>query len=407
MAMRRAGDFAKQTADLIRRRWEATLAILVGASAILGISALSDKVVEDVHQEGRSFANIIKESANILGNMDSPETLPGIVLRIQQQNDFVPVILVDAATGVVIDCRNLRPGTPDSLLSDEQRQRAFEAIRPTCDSLEIDDVGQVLYYGESWIVKSALTIRVIEAIMIIACGIAIFFIVTSARRRERDSLWEGLAKETAHQIGSPLQGLTGWRDLLLEGFDPKMVAERMTADIERLTEVSELYEKMGNTPALTDSPLNGDLAKVVAYMQKRTGRRIHVSLEAPDGEVSAPHNPTLLRWAVENMCKNAADAIDKSEGRISVTLRDVGGLATIDVSDTGKGMDAVTRARVFETGFSTKRAGVNGRRGWGVGLALVSRIVKEYHNGKVYVAKTRPGAGTTFRIELKKQGKRA
>ncbi len=398
-------DFVRQKVDLAKRRWEATVAIIVGVASITAIAALSDKVVSDVHQEGRAFANIFKETTNMVSNLEDVSALLDIVKEIQRQNEFVPVVLTDQATGEIVDSRNLIPGVADSTMTTEEQRRAFDAIRPSCDSLVFSDVAQVLYYGESNIVKSAMRIRVIEAAMIAVCGLSIFFILTSARRRERDTLWEGLAKETAHQIGSPLQGLTGWRDLLLEGFDPKMAAERMTADIERLTEVSELYEKIGNSPTLEDSPLNADLAKVVAYMQKRTGRSIDVTLETPNGPVSAPHNPTLIRWAVENICKNAADAMDKPEGRITVTLRDGGDKAVIDIADTGKGMDSVTRSRVFETGFSTKKAGLNGRRGWGVGLALVSRIVNEYHKGKVYVAKTQVGEGTTFRIELKKQTK--
>lgn len=294
--------------------------------------------------------------------------------------------------------RNLKMGTPDSLLTEAEVARMVDELRNNGDSIEItvdvdidgqsETFKQTLLYGESHIIGDARYLVIIEVIVIILIVLLVLLILTSARRRERDTIWMGLAKETAHQLGTPIQGLRGWQQLLEGGYnDSKVVAEGMASDIERLAGVAERFARVGATPELTDSPIVPDLKKVVDYMQARTGGRVNVSLSTKSSEnICAPHNPALLRWAVENICKNAVDAIAK-EGEITISLHTEGGKAIIDISDTGKGMSPATIRNIFRTGYTTKTTG------WGIGLALVRRIIEEYHHGRVWVLSSKVGVG--------------
>lgn len=382
--------------ELIRRRWATATIVVAGVTAGAFIVYLSNRIVEDVRHEGKAFANVIKETSSLVDNIDNTSRLIEISGRILEQNDFVPVILTDD-DGSVIDHRNIPLTSDDAATVEREVAAALEQLRESGDSVKIEELGQTLYYGDSRTVRSATYVRWMEIAVIVLFGGLIYVVLTSARRRERDNLWRGLACETAHQLGTPIQALAGWRDLLAEGaMEGEEVAKGMSEDIERLSGVSERFSKIGSTPQMTDGPLNAEIAKVVGYIDRRTGKHVKVSMMEPDGEVSAPHSPALLQWAVENICKNAADAIGNI-GCITVTLRQDERTAIIEIADTGKGMSRATQAHIFDAGFSTKT------RGWGLGLALVKRIVTEYHSGRVFVVESRIGVGTTFRIELKKK----
>ena len=303
------------------------------------------------------------------------------------------MVLCDGDT--IISYCNIAEDSPEA--TEQEVTAAARDMMAEGDTMSVD-LGdgrrQTLYYGENKLLAGVAFVRWMEAAVVTLMVALMWMLLTSARRRERDSLWKGLALETAHQLGTPISALDAWRDLLESGAaDNAMVAKEMGKDLDRLKAVSERFSKIGSQPAMTTAPINDSLRQVAEYMNRRTSKRIRIELREPEGDVTAPHDPTLLRWAVENVCKNAADAIDGS-GRIDISVGQKDGRAVIDIADTGKGMTPATRRRVFDAGFTTKK------RGWGIGLALVKRIVEEYHRGRVWVAESRPGTGTRFRMTL-------
>jgi len=264
----------------------------------------------------------------------------------------------------------------------------------------IEGFGQLVHYGES---PLAVLIRRFPVVQLAV--VALFVLVgylgfSYVRRSEQSSLWVGMAKEAAHQLGTPLSSMIGWIELLRLGdaADPQTVADELEQDVERLRRVADRFEKIGSRPILEVTPIRPVLEAVADYMRRRVPQRgpgVEITVEAPQ-ELAAPLNVELFEWVVENLLKNALDAMEGVPGshRIALTARSQGTTVVVDVRDTGKGMDRATARHVFRPGFSTKR------RGWGLGLSLARRIVEDYHGGSLSVAESRPGAGTTFRIVL-------
>lgn len=369
------------------------VSLTLALASLVVVMVMSVGLSRDLRDESKAFADMVRGAQTLVMASDDPTAL-AYATEVMSSNRYVPIILCDG--DVIVSHRNLKPG--GSEVSAEEAAEALRQMRANGDSLSVD-LGpggrQTIYYGESRMLRHVVYIRWLQ-IAAVALFLAVSYaVLTQARRRERDRLWKGLALETAHQLGTPITALCGWRDLLHAGAaDTRMVAEELGKDIARLQSVSERFSHIGSMPAMETTALNGDLRAVADYMSRRTAKGIAVFLDEPDGEVTAPHDPTLLRWAVENLCKNAADAIEGS-GEIRLTLRRTGGGALIEVADTGKGIGPKARRRIFDAGFTTKA------RGWGIGLALVKRIVREYHHGRIWVMESRPGGGTRFGILLK------
>ncbi|MCQ7926244.1 HAMP domain-containing histidine kinase, partial [Salmonella enterica] len=280
-------------------------------------------------------------------------------------------------------------------------------IKTAYDAIPIPDTGQTLYVGESNMVYKIQTLRILEVLLLVAYGALLFLVLRRSFRKERNTEFRILSKEYAHQLGTPLQGVATCIEWLKEAEDPAPVAADLQKNYDRLKQVAGRLERQGNELKMEDEPLNIELAAVADYIRARSGRRTTVQFLAPDGPVSAPHDKVLFQWAVENIAKNAIDAIarrkhddkakgleDVADGRVTITLRDAGSKAEVEIVDNGCGMTPATQARIFDYGFTTK-----GRLGWGVGLALARRIVAA-HGGKLFVARSKPGAGTTFMIVL-------
>lgn len=381
--------------------------IMTSAAVLAGlvfVSICSKKMETMIRNDSAMVREQLKESYMEIeqGQEGSPEM--SLAIERIWSNRNIPIIVCDGESRITA-VRNLRfdGDTADvGGLSEEELRSAMRKMKASGDSITFglgDGMRQTVYYGEShivgyvWLVGLMPYVALVIFMILLCVGIAVF--MTRRRRMERDNLWKGIARETAHQLGTPISGLMGWRDLLRSGnVDTAEVAENISKDIDRLTWVMDRFSHMEGTPEMKETSVNADIRWVIEYLSARLSRKVKITFEEPDGEVSARHDPTLLRWAVENLCKNAAQAISGS-GEITATLRRrEGGHATIDIRDTGCGMDSATRERAFEAGFSAKTGG------WGLGLALVRRIIEENHNGRVYVAESKVGVGTTFRIEI-------
>jgi signal transduction histidine kinase len=224
--------------------------------------------------------------------------------------------------------------------------------------------------------------------------IAIFALLTS-KRAEQNKVWVGLSKETAHQLGTPISSLMAWTEMLRENYPNDDLIPEMDKDVKRLQLIADRFSKIGSLPEPVPSSLNEVMNHVVDYMNRRTSAKVEMVTDFPQNEVIARINASLFEWVIENLCKNAVDAME-GEGRITLYLEDSADKAIIEVADTGKGIRKKDIGNVFRPGFTTKK------RGWGLGLSLARRIVEDYHHGRIWVKESEVGKGTVFRIELHK-----
>ena len=336
---------------------------------------------------------------SLLGALDTlrdgppSDGLDFVFTEIIEPNRFsVPAVITDTGMTVAVIARNVEDGA-DLLALAAEMDRVHPPIR-------IEGFGQLVHYGESPLA------RLIRVFPVVQLGVVALFVLVGylgfsyVRRSEQSSLWVGMAREAAHQLGTPLSSMMGWIELMRLGdaADPETIADELDQDVERLRRVADRFEKIGSQPDLSPTPLRPVLERVADYIRRRvprSGPAVEIAVEAPPA-LAASLNAELFEWVVENLLKNALDAMEGVPGphRITLTAVQADGRVRLDVADTGRGMDRATARHVFRPGFSTKR------RGWGLGLSLARRIVADYHGGELVVAESRPGEGTVFRITL-------
>lgn len=311
--------------------------------------------------------------------------------QIIQDNKTIPVILTDSK-GSIIAHRNLNtPETnPEKYLL--RKLDEFKSSGSVLENSYADGQVNFLYYkGSNLLTKLRLypliLLGVIGVYMLIS-----YMAFSNARRSEQNKVWTGMAKETAHQIGTPLSALMGWLGYLKEQYPKENAFGEMEKDIDRLTDITDRFSKIGSQPERTDKDLDDTIEKTVDYLRSRLGNKITLSLDM-DGSRASNHNQQLISWVLENMIKNSADAMDGS-GTISVEKRTQSNRMIVLIKDTGRGITQADQRKIFEPGFTSKS------RGWGLGLSLAKRIIEEYHGGKLTLEQSIPGEGTTFKISL-------
>ena len=230
--------------------------------------------------------------------------------------------------------------------------------------------------------------------MLIFVAVAIFALLSS-KKAEQNRVWVGLSKETAHQLGTPISSLMAWVEILKETYPKDGLIPEMDKDVKRLEMIAERFSKIGSLPELREEPLDAVIGHVVDYISRRTSNKVSLRRELPDTPLKVHICAPLFEWVVENLCKNAMDAMD-GQGSITIAAFEEAGKVVVEVTDTGKGIPKNHFQTVFSPGFTTKK------RGWGLGLSLAKRIVEEYHKGRIFVKRSEMGVGTTFRMELKK-----
>ncbi len=311
--------------------------------------------------------------------------------QIIQDNKTIPVILTDSK-GTIIAHRNLNtPETnPEKYLL--RKLDEFKSSGSVLENSYADGQVNFLYYkGSNLLTKLRLYP------LILLCVIGVYMLISymafsNARRSEQNKVWTGMAKETAHQIGTPLSALMGWLGYLKEQYPKENAFGEMEKDIDRLTDITDRFSKIGSQPERTDKDLDDTIEKTVDYLRSRLGNKITLSLDM-DGSRASNHNQQLISWVLENMIKNSADAMDGS-GTISVEKRTQFNRMIVLIKDTGRGITQADQRKIFEPGFTSKS------RGWGLGLSLAKRIIEEYHGGKLTLEQSIPGEGTTFKISL-------
>ncbi len=258
-----------------------------------------------------------------------------------------------------------------------------------------DDWKQYLYYDDSILLQRLQFYPYVQLMAVIVLLLLFYYMLLSRKRSEQNRVWVGLSKETAHQLGTPIQSLMGWVELLKNSEKPDIqdMGEEMDKDVQRLRVVADRFSKIGSEPILEKTDIRQVVKSVSEYMQKRASQNIFITADLPDYPVEAYICEPLFAWVIENLCKNAIDAQDKPKEQIHLLLKQENKVV-IEVIDNGKGIAKNLWKRIFTAGYTTKK------RGWGLGLTLVKRIVEEYHHGRIFVKSSTVGQGTTFRIEL-------
>ena len=373
--------------------------LLVMAAVLIAVASLvvSHFLVRDLAVEERNKMEVWAEAMRTLSQPNEDVDL-SLVLKVIEGNNTIPVIVLDGEDNVQT-FRNIKlkgENNADSIniaLGMAHRMRdAGRSIRLALD--ESDEYIDVCYDDSVMIKRLNLYPYVQLGVVMIFVVVAIFALLTS-KKAEQNKVWVGLSKETAHQLGTPISSLMAWTEILKENYPDDDLLPEMDKDVKRLQLIAERFSKIGSLPEPVPSSLNEVMAHVIDYMDRRTSRQVQMEKVFPPQDIIVKINASLFEWVIENLCKNAVDAMEGS-GRITLFMHDEGERVAIEVSDTGKGIRKKDIGNVFKPGFTTKK------RGWGLGLSLAKRIVEEYHKGKIYVKFSEVGKGTTFRIELKK-----
>lgn len=381
-----------QWTDRIRqvKIWLVVSAILIAVTSLL----VSHYLVRDLQVEERNKMQVWAQAMHAYSQADENTDL-SLVTSVIESNNTIPVIVMDKE-GNVADWRNISVGREDTLAYvasyGNRMRQAGNYIK-----IEYGDNDYMLVcYDESTMLKRLTQFPYWQLGIVMIFAVVAVFALLSSKRAEQNKVWVGLSKETAHQLGTPISSLMAWVEILKENYPKDDLIPEMEQDVKRLERIAERFSKIGSLPEPVEASMNELLNHVIAYMDKRTSQKVAIKGHYPDHDVIVKVNASLFEWVIENLCKNAVDAMDNGTGKIDLWLLEEGSTVAIEVVDNGKGIRKKDVGNVFRPGFTTKK------RGWGLGLSLAKRIVEEYHKGHIFVKNSEVGRGTTFRIELKK-----
>ena len=373
--------------------------ILLMCAAIV-ISALSltwsHFLVSDLAQEEQRKMAVWAEAMRSLEQADEQTDL-ALVLKVINGNHTIPVIVI-GTDGSVQTYRNLevRATSPEEVEAIVQRMAKGMRARGNVIRISLDDDEFMeICYDESVMLKRLARYPYIQLGIVLIFVVVAVFALLSSKRAEQNKVWVGLSKETAHQLGTPISSLMAWTQVLRENYPDDALLPEMDKDVKRLQMIAERFSKIGSRPEPKPENLNEIVAHVVDYIGRRTSEHVTITTHLPEQPLYVNLSAQLFEWVVENLCKNAVDAMG-GQGSIDITAFDSDQRVIVEVSDTGKGIPKNHFKNVFQPGYTTKQ------RGWGLGLSLAKRIVEEYHGGRIFVKSSEIGKGTTFRIELNK-----
>lgn len=366
------------------------VAAFIAAASLFVSNALVNDLKREEEAKMKIWASAMSSLINAANNADvtlEQEILTG--------NSTIPVIFIDDK-GSIISYNNVNiPQGADTLSVLMERAAG---MRASGKSIPVPMGSLGVYsacYDDSEILVQLSYYPYVQLAIVLLFFIVCFVAIISSKRAEQNRVWVGLSKETAHQLGTPISSLMAWATVLKERYPADELLPEMERDVARLQRVAERFSKIGSMPEPTSEDLVAVVEGAVEYVKRRSPAKVEYRLEFPKRPLLVRMNAPLIEWVIENLCKNAIDAMD-GNGCITVTLSQNSDKAFIEVADTGKGISKANRKRVFEPGYTTKK------RGWGLGLSLAKRIMEEYHKGRIFVKKSAQGEGATFRLELKK-----
>jgi len=388
------------------------LLFIVAAFIAVGTLLYTRSIVEKLQNRERKIVELYAQSFSyITSSVDGNNDLTFIFENIIQRIDF-PLVLTDSEDKINLSAGGggVKNIDIDSTLSPEQQQLFIENMiielgeinKPIPILYQDSIVLSKIYYGDSELVKRLRYYPYLQIIFAVIFLLMSYTGFSYLKRSEQSNIWVGMAKETAHQLGTPISSLMGWTEIIRMNYqNPDKVldsADEIENDLTRLNKVTQRFSKIGSKPELKHYSVTEVIAHVISYYSRRLpqiGKNVKLELKQGE-EIFADINPELFEWVIENLTKNAIDAIEGRNGEVCFTVQELKKYIEIEVSDNGKGLDMRKRKEIFRPGYSTKR------RGWGLGLSLSKRIIKDYHNGKIFVKHSAPNEGTTFKIILKK-----
>ena len=373
--------------------------MVVATIIVVASLAVSRMLTRDLEVEERHKMEIWAEAMRTL-NLADENTDLNLVLRVINDNNSIPVVVLDAK-GHVQSARNVNvrgQSDADSVKKVNAMAQQLLAegrfVRISLNDASKNEYIYVCYADSLMLQRLAIYPYVQLGIGLIFVLVALMALRTS-KRAEQNKVWVGLSKETAHQLGTPISSLMAWTEVLKETHPDDDLIPEMEKDIKRLQLIADRFSKIGSLPEPVPASLNEVMAHAIDYIDKRTPKRINLVTQFPSEDIILNLNASLFEWVIENLCKNAVDAIGEQPGTITLSMQKTAQKVVIEISDTGKGIRKKDIGNVFRPGFTTKK------RGWGLGLSLAKRIVEEYHQGKIMVKSSEVGIGTTFLIELK------
>jgi signal transduction histidine kinase len=368
----------------------ALIAVAIVTGTIFYSNFLSKKIEAEEREKIRLWVEANKFIANAPQNIDLT-----LASEIQQKNTDIPIIWTNEKDSI-IDSRNLDSAeiiSSKNYLKDKLGE--FKSAHPPIILIlnKSPYVADKYYYGDSRLLKQIRYYPLVQ-LLIVALFIFITLYAISVRNKStQNQVWAGMAKETAHQLGTPISSLQGWVEMLKDRAGDLTISSEMEKDLNRLKLISDRFGKIGSTPYLEEHDVNQQIENMVAYIKRRSTEKVNFIIDRPGEPVIAKISGPLFDWVIENLLKNALDAIN-GKGTILIKIKNPPERITIDITDSGKGISKQNLAKIFKPGFTTKK------RGWGLGLSLAKRIIEKYHKGQLYVKSSEIGKGTTFRIVL-------
>ncbi len=379
-----------------KRKWKRYIflaAILIGIGSIL----YTNKLVKEVSNEERIKVERWAEATHLLVTKNNPDNdVQHYLNKVITTNTTIPLIIVDDK-GQILGDRNINYSekNKDKILRQElKKMKANQS--PIVIPLG-DDEEQYLYYKESSLQTKLKYYPIFQLAVIIIFILIAYVAFSSARKTEQNLVWVGMAKETAHQLGTPISSLLAWMELLKEENVSPAIMSELEKDMNRLERITERFSKVGSKPELYPENIYNQLLNTINYLQTRISKKINFEYNFSGAdELYIPLSSSLFGWVIENIVRNSVDAIENNHGIIRFHVENTEKEVLIDITDNGKGISKSKQKTIFQPGFTTKK------RGWGLGLSLSKRIIENYHNGKIYIKSSEPNKATTFRIILKK-----
>ena len=380
-----------------KQRWKLMLfmaAVIIGSASLL----YTNYLVEKLDQEERKKIELWAEATYQLANSGMGPVNNALATRIIQENSTIPIILTNEV-GEIIGSRNIHESID---LSSKHLQMHLERMKNAHNPIQIEVkmnneviLTQYLYYEDSYLLKQLRYYPSLQLLVIFLFILVSYIAFSRSRRSEQNQVWAGMAKETAHQIGTPLSSMMAWIEILKDKPDLKNITIELDKDVKRLETITERFSKIGSKPKLQMANISDILMNTVSYLQDRLSDKVTITLKTENPQIQIPINTVLFEWVIENICKNAVDAM-KGEGQIIIDLFETDDYLKVYISDNGKGIPKKAFKSIFKPGFTSKK------RGWGLGLSLTKRIIEDYHSGRIYVKSSEINKGSTFCISMHK-----
>ncbi|MBL7786114.1 MAG: HAMP domain-containing histidine kinase [Chitinophagales bacterium] len=408
--------------DIYEQKWQWKFGLLIAAllitsASLLYTNILARQLAKEERRKMQVWANALKQMSKTLTSDVMGDD--SFWLDIIKDNETIPVIVTDEK-GDITSVRNVDKNKQDNnprawiqsnkdkligILEDMKGQHepividitVLDTTQLTTETIPTVVAKQFIYYGDSSLLVQIKAYPYIQLVITAIFLLVAYLLFSTARRAEQNKVWLGMAKETAHQLGTPLSSLMGWVEMLKTVQDPDgmndMIAQEVGKDVERLQLIADRFSKIGSIPKLQNSDVVDEVRQTLYYVKRRASSRVSFHFDETTPPITIALSPVLFDWVIENLLKNALDAMD-GKGEIRVAIAEDANDVVIDVTDTGKGIPKSRFITVFEPGYSTKK------RGWGLGLSLSKRIIETYHKGKIFVAHSSPNEGATFRVIL-------